>query len=155
MSISVYFSFVVFFFFKQKTAYEMRISDWSSDVCCSDLLGYFNDLPEEQQIACLNATVDGLPDVEKDFGELIDRWAAGKPEQLAEKMNESLEITPELAQTLLFQRNANWAEQIRMMLDTPGTVFIAVGAGHLAGKKSVQDYLKALGIKAARVEQPE
>src|SRR3546814_1730887 len=30
--------FVVFFFFKQKTAYEMRISDWSSDVCSSDLL---------------------------------------------------------------------------------------------------------------------
>src|SRR3546814_8449596 len=29
--------FVVFCFFKQKTAYEMRISDWSSDVCSSDL----------------------------------------------------------------------------------------------------------------------
>src|SRR3546814_5506329 len=31
--------YVVFFFFKQKTAYELRISDWSSDVCSSDLLG--------------------------------------------------------------------------------------------------------------------
>src|SRR3546814_10063805 len=30
----------VFFFFKQKTAYEMRISDWSSDVCSSDLIGF-------------------------------------------------------------------------------------------------------------------
>src|SRR3546814_3192536 len=30
--------FFVVFFFKQKTAYEMRISDWSSDVCSSDLL---------------------------------------------------------------------------------------------------------------------
>src|SRR3546814_6937816 len=29
---------IVFFFFKQKTAYEMRISDWSSDVCSSDLI---------------------------------------------------------------------------------------------------------------------
>src|SRR3546814_5455791 len=29
--------FLYFFFFKQKTAYEMRISDWSSDVCSSDL----------------------------------------------------------------------------------------------------------------------
>src|SRR3546814_9642547 len=28
---------ILFFFFKQKTAYEMRISDWSSDVCSSDL----------------------------------------------------------------------------------------------------------------------
>src|SRR3546814_4251302 len=33
----VVFCFFVFFFFKQKTAYEMRISDWSSDVCSSDL----------------------------------------------------------------------------------------------------------------------
>src|SRR3546814_10826783 len=32
-----YVCFLVFFFFKQKTAYEMRISDWSSDVCSSDL----------------------------------------------------------------------------------------------------------------------
>src|SRR3546814_10679926 len=30
-------AFTLFFFFKQKTAYEMRISDWSSDVCSSDL----------------------------------------------------------------------------------------------------------------------
>src|SRR3546814_5093395 len=32
-----FFVFAVFFFFKQKTAYDMRISDWSSDVCSSDL----------------------------------------------------------------------------------------------------------------------
>src|SRR3546814_5137885 len=32
------FALFLFFFFKQKTAYEMRISDWSSDVCSSDLL---------------------------------------------------------------------------------------------------------------------
>src|SRR3546814_9491093 len=34
---SLSFALVFFFFFKQKTAYEMRISDWSSDVCSSDL----------------------------------------------------------------------------------------------------------------------
>src|SRR3546814_6310728 len=33
----MYFKVVMLFFFKQKTAYEMRISDWSSDVCSSDL----------------------------------------------------------------------------------------------------------------------
>src|SRR3546814_5449420 len=33
----LFFYVSVFFFFKQKTAYEMRISDWSSDVCSSDL----------------------------------------------------------------------------------------------------------------------
>src|SRR3546814_10280432 len=40
--IIVVFIVFLFFFFKQKTAYEMRISDWSSDVCSSDLdLEYF------------------------------------------------------------------------------------------------------------------
>src|SRR3546814_16479990 len=33
----MYYDLFIFFFFKQKTAYEMRISDWSSDVCSSDL----------------------------------------------------------------------------------------------------------------------
>src|SRR3546814_1416539 len=37
MYISMLFMFCCVFFFKQKTAYEMRISDWSSDVCSSDL----------------------------------------------------------------------------------------------------------------------
>src|SRR3546814_15953828 len=38
MTTFVFICFISFFFFKQKTAYEVRISDWSSDVCSSDLL---------------------------------------------------------------------------------------------------------------------
>src|SRR3546814_1835775 len=38
MDMCVYITLFLFFFFKQKTAYELRISDWSSDVCSSDLL---------------------------------------------------------------------------------------------------------------------
>src|SRR3546814_9753285 len=40
MCFIIYLDFCIFFFFKQKTAYEMRISDWSSDVCSSDLFGF-------------------------------------------------------------------------------------------------------------------
>src|SRR3546814_846624 len=36
----LFMSLFVFFFFKQKTAYELRISDWSSDVCSSDLIDH-------------------------------------------------------------------------------------------------------------------
>src|SRR3546814_607824 len=39
----LYMIFMLFFFFKQKTAYEMRISDWSSDVCSSDLIEHVMD----------------------------------------------------------------------------------------------------------------
>src|SRR3546814_11573214 len=42
-----------FFFFKQKTAYEMRISDWSSDVCSSDLLGLHNAEAADRHIELL------------------------------------------------------------------------------------------------------
>src|SRR3546814_17362218 len=41
--------YFVFFFFKQKTAYEMRISDWSSDVCSSDLRALFPGGPAGQR----------------------------------------------------------------------------------------------------------
>src|SRR3546814_5797453 len=37
-------------FFKQKTAYEMRISDWSSDVCSSDLTWFLVDVPSEPKL---------------------------------------------------------------------------------------------------------
>src|SRR3546814_6889902 len=44
----------IFFFFKQKTAYEMRISDWSSDVCSSDLTQPISRNPLLNRI-CLNS----------------------------------------------------------------------------------------------------
>src|SRR3546814_6170326 len=45
----------IVFFFKQKTAYDMRISDWSSDVCSSDLRQYLGRLPRLRVVvpACL------------------------------------------------------------------------------------------------------
>src|SRR3546814_6107662 len=45
-----------FFFFKQKTAYEMRISDWSSDVCSSDLLA----AGEGSRLQALTTTASGV-----------------------------------------------------------------------------------------------
>src|SRR3546814_127231 len=45
-------SCLLFFFFKQKTAYEMRISDWSSDVCSSDL-SESGQQPEQRDVAIL------------------------------------------------------------------------------------------------------
>lgn len=116
-------------------------------------IGFFAGLPMPQQVTFLTATVDGLPDMEKEFGDLLAYWQAGQPDKLAKSMNESLEATPELAQVLLIGRNANWAKWIKARLDRPGTVFVAVGAGHLAGRGSVQEQLKALSVKAKRVKE--
>src|SRR3546814_6881389 len=51
---------VVFFFFKQKTAYEMRISDWSSDVCSSDLVALTGERLEELKRGASMAKTCGL-----------------------------------------------------------------------------------------------
>src|SRR3546814_6466942 len=48
----------VFFFFKQKTAYEMRISDWSSDVCSSDLFALVADFAEARGHEARHARLD-------------------------------------------------------------------------------------------------
>src|SRR3546814_1337459 len=52
--------FLFSFFFKQKTAYEMRISDWSSDVGSSDLLLYRNRDFDGAAAACLNTAATWL-----------------------------------------------------------------------------------------------
>src|SRR3546814_11873339 len=67
----------VFFFFKQKTAYEMRISDWSSDVCSSDL-----PKPEARRIAAEM----GLPVAEKPDSQDICFVPEGRYAAIVEKL---------------------------------------------------------------------
>src|SRR3546814_1687749 len=61
---------LVFFFFKQKTAYEMRISDWSSDVCSSDLAA-------RAAIGFVGGLVDDVAQVVEAAG--VRRTAGGEP----------------------------------------------------------------------------
>ncbi|MBJ7441847.1 MAG: TraB/GumN family protein [Sphingopyxis sp.] len=115
-------------------------------------LGFFDKLPETQQVAFLNSVVKDMDKLGPMLDKMVALWAKGDPDGLAVAMNESMAATPELAQMLLYDRNARWADQIKTRMEQPGTVFIAVGAGHLAGDKSVQDYLKARGLTATRVQ---
>ena len=115
-------------------------------------LGFFDTLPETQQVAFLNSVVRDIDKLGPMLDKMVVLWAKGDPDGLAVAMNESLAATPELAKTLLYDRNARWADQIKARMDQPGTVFIAVGAGHLAGDKSVQDYLKERGLTAKRIK---
>lgn len=114
-------------------------------------LGYFDTLPEQAQLVYLNTTVAELPKVESEFNLLLRNWAEGKPDALAEQMNASLEATPELAKALLFDRNARWADWVVKRMEQPGTVFMAVGAGHLAGKDSVIDLLNQRQLTVTRI----
>ncbi|MDK2761338.1 MAG: TraB/GumN family protein [Sphingopyxis sp.] len=115
-------------------------------------LGFFDTLPEKEQVVFLNETVKDIDKLGPTLDKMVAAWIKGDPDGLATLMNESMEATPILAKTLLFDRNARWADKLKERMDRPGTVFVAVGAGHLAGKYSVQDYLKERGLTVTRVE---
>jgi uncharacterized protein YbaP (TraB family) len=115
-------------------------------------IGFFDSLSNELQISLLVETINEQADVEKTLAEMIDAWIAGDPLRLSATMNKSMEDDKGLQQILLFDRNEAWADWIKARLDKPGTVFLAVGAGHLAGKGSVQDALKVRKIKTKLVK---
>jgi uncharacterized protein YbaP (TraB family) len=66
--------------------------------------------------------------------------------------NEDLASSPELREALLRRRNANWSAWIQRRLATPGSVLVAVGAGHLAGSDSVIAMLQRDGYRVRRVQ---
>ena len=115
-------------------------------------LGFFSGLSKDSQIALLTSTVEELPNATKMTDDMVAKWGAGDPQGLGELMNESLRETPELSKVLLADRNARWAEWINTRMAKPGTVFIAVGAGHLAGNDSVQAMLAKRKLTATRVD---
>jgi uncharacterized protein YbaP (TraB family) len=114
-------------------------------------LGIFNNMPTEAQVSFMMEAVEGMDEIKPMLDRMVAEWAEGDAVELANIMNEGM-TDPAVADALLYSRNANWAEWIDTRLDAPGTVFIAVGAGHLAGTKSVQDYLAQKGIAVARVK---
>ncbi|WP_299192520.1 TraB/GumN family protein [uncultured Erythrobacter sp.] len=115
-------------------------------------LGIFDSLPQDQQVEFLMAAVEGMGEVKDTLDAMVAEWVAGDADGLAAIMNEDLDDEA-MAEALLYNRNANWAAWIDERLEsTPGTVFIAVGAGHLAGERSVQDYLAERDIETTRVQ---
>ena len=116
-------------------------------------LKLFDSMPEPQQIAYLGETLDQLAKTEQMMGTMVTAWSSGDADGIARLMNEGLKDSPELFDLLLTRRNGNWAEWIDQRLDRPGTVFVAVGAGHLSGDKSVQQLLGQRGIVSTRVQK--
>jgi uncharacterized protein YbaP (TraB family) len=85
------------------------------------------------------------------MGQMQSAWNRGDSE-IFEIMLEQMRVNSPTSYDVMFtQRNSNWAGWIANRLQQPGTVFVAVGAGHLAGSDSVQAKLAELGIRSARI----
>lgn len=113
-------------------------------------IAVFDQMPQDAQIAFLVETAQDAENIKPMLDRMVAAWMAGDADLLARIMNEGMESNPLLAERLLYERNRNWARWIDQRLQQPGTVFMAVGAGHLAGQNSVQDYLVQQNIAAAR-----
>jgi uncharacterized protein YbaP (TraB family) len=113
-------------------------------------LDLFDGLPMNVQLAFLDETVKSMSTATTTLDQMVADWMRGDPDALAMLMNRDLD-DPVLYKRLLTDRNARWAQWIDQRMDKPGTVFVAVGAGHLAGAESVQAQLRKRGIKARRV----
>ncbi len=115
-------------------------------------LGFFDSLSETQQRDFLQSVLDQHGDDAAQFGKMLGAWSHGDEKGIATSFDKDMKKSEALRTVLIARRNAHWAEAIVARLAQPGTQFLAVGAGHLVGRDSVQSMLEKLGYKAERVE---
>lgn len=111
----------------------------------------FDGMPVDSQNRYLGEVLDQLPTLREDVAKVVAAWKAGRADELARLLNED-ESDEVMRKTFIINRNEAWAKWLKARMAKPGTVFVAVGAGHLAGEGSVQDQLAKAGIKATRVQ---
>jgi len=114
-------------------------------------LAMFDGLPRDVQKAYLMEVLHDLPTIREDLAAIVTEWSAGNADKLADLLNAEQD-DPRMVAALLTGRNKMWARWIKARLNRPGTVFMAVGAGHLAGKDSVQDLLGKAGLTVTRIQ---
>jgi uncharacterized protein YbaP (TraB family) len=118
----------------------------------AELLGFFDSLPDTSQRALLEGAVDTPSDMRVQFQGMLNSWVRGDVDDIARSFNADLAASPELRAALLSRRNLNWSNWVQRRMATPGAVFVAVGAGHLAGSESVVALLQRSGYRVTRVQ---
>ena len=83
--------------------------------------------------------------------EMQSAWKRGDQSMFVHLLDQLRAGSPDTYRMMFTERNARWADWIAARMQTPGTVFVAVGAGHLAGKDSVLVRLAEKGIPSQRV----
>lgn len=81
------------------------------------------------------------------FDQLATAWQQGDTQTLDQLVLDSFREYPELKRKLILDRNRAWLPQLEQFLRADKDVLVVVGAGHLVGKDSVLELLKAKGYK--------
>ena len=113
----------------------------------------FAGMPREDELDYLRQTIKDYREAPTELDEMVANWAKGDLAAMEDMfVTEMKEEDPALYDAILTKRNANWVVKIEEMLKGSGTIFVAVGAGHLIGPDSVIAMLDARGNKAERVQ---
>jgi uncharacterized protein YbaP (TraB family) len=115
-------------------------------------LKIFAALPEEAQRKLLAATIDGASDPAESYQRLLSAWRRGDMQVIAAEFDRAFTAAPELQQALVTQRNVAWADELKRRAARPGTILVAVGAGHMTGTSALPALLSARGFRVARVQ---
>jgi uncharacterized protein YbaP (TraB family) len=115
-------------------------------------LGFFDTLPEAAQRELLEGAIEEPAKAKVQFDAMVAAWMSGDVDAIGRTFNSEFQASPELKQALLLQRNANWSYWLHSRLAQPGTLLVAVGAGHLAGSDSVVEMLKKRGLRVQRIQ---
>ncbi len=110
-----------------------------------------DNLPMDTQKSYLLEVSREVDKVVPLLNDVVAEWADGDIDGLGELLDQE-RSDPALTETIFYARNRDWAEWIETRLDRPGTVFVAVGAGHLAGGRSVQAALAERDIAVMRLQ---
>lgn len=92
-----------------------------------------------------------MEDLSLVMGEMQAAWNRGEPRIFAMMLDHMAANSPEAYHVMFTQRNDDWASWIADRLQKPGTVFVAVGLGHLVGQDSVQSKLAQRNVRSARI----
>ena len=111
-----------------------------------------NALPEPEQLRILESTLKDDGAMAKEITSMLDAWNRGDAKAVAKAIQQSDKDSPSLYKLMFTERNARWAQWVDRRLDRPGTIFMAVGAGHLAGDRSLVTLLKRDGHRVSRVQ---
>jgi uncharacterized protein YbaP (TraB family) len=109
-------------------------------------------LSEEDQVPYLRAAFGAHDRVGPEEDKMIARWLEGDVETIASSNVAAIKaVDPGLYDRMLVRRNIAWAERVENLLAGKGTVFIAIGAAHLAGPDSVLAQLQRKEIRTERI----
>jgi len=114
-------------------------------------LGFLDSLSEKAQRALLAGSVEDPKTIKTALDAMLGAWLGGDVKAIAQTFDQETKSSPELQQALLLRRNQVWTQWVADRLKRPGTVFVAVGAGHLAGADSLQTMLSKRGIRSQRI----